>query len=146
MQHQAKPVIPGRSFENYNLKSVVTFPDEYLALSCHCKTHSTICCAVKPTSIMTYPSVGHRMVLNTSSRRLGRYDLGHTVFLQSVWNAHMVMCLLLLHQVVDGNRMIVTPYDLSFRKAKEHAVLCSKQLEKEEVEQFRKVCRVAFHV
>ena len=42
--------------------------------------------------------------------------------------------------------MIVTPYDLSFRKAKEHAVLCSKQLDKKEVEQFRKVCSVAFHV
>lgn len=91
MQHQAKPVIPGRSFENFNLKSVVTFPDEYLAHSCHCKTDSIICCAVKLTNITTYHSVGHRMVLNTSSRRLGRYDLGHTVYLQSVWNANMIM-------------------------------------------------------
>lgn len=90
MQHKAKPVIPGRSFE-FSLESVVNFSDEYLALSCHCKTDSTICCAVKLTNITTYHSVGHRMVLNTSSRRLGRYDLGHTVYLQSVWNANMIM-------------------------------------------------------
>ncbi len=36
--------------------------------------------------------------------------------------------------------MIVTPYDLSFRKEQEGAVLCKKELTKKEVEQFKKVC------
>lgn len=44
-----------------------------------------------------------------------------------------------LPQVVDGNRLIVTPYDLSFRRAQEHAVLCTKNFDKKEVQQFRKV-------
>lgn len=48
-------------------------------------------------------------------------------------------------QVVDGNRLVVTPYDLSFRKGSEHAVLCSKALDKKEVERFRKVCGCILH-
>ena len=55
-------------------------------------------------------------------------------------------CVLTLLQVVDGNRLVVTPYDLSFRKAQEHAVLCTKQLDKKEVEQFRKVGSVACYI
>ncbi|BDA41200.1 Transmembrane 9 superfamily member 3 [Coccomyxa sp. Obi] len=46
-----------------------------------------------------------------------------------------------LGEVVDGNRMIVTPYDLSFRKGSEHTVLCSKVLDKREVDQFRKAIK-----
>ena len=44
-----------------------------------------------------------------------------------------------LAQVVDGNRLIMTPYDLSFRKDKADAKLCTKTLTKSEVMQFRKV-------
>ena len=43
-------------------------------------------------------------------------------------------------QVVDGNRLIMTPYDLSFRKDKVDAKLCTKKLTKPEIMQFRKVC------
>ena len=42
-------------------------------------------------------------------------------------------------QVVDGNRLIMTPYDLSFRKDKVDAKLCTKSLSKPEIMQFRKV-------
>ncbi len=42
-------------------------------------------------------------------------------------------------QVVDGNRMIVTPYDLSFRKEQDNAVLCKKELTRKDIEQFKKV-------
>ena len=42
-------------------------------------------------------------------------------------------------QVVDGNRLIMTPYDLSFRKDKVDAKLCTKTLTKDEIAQFRKV-------
>jgi hypothetical protein len=38
--------------------------------------------------------------------------------------------------------MIVTPYDLSFKKEKEHEVLCTKELTKKEIEHFRKVCKI----
>lgn len=48
-------------------------------------------------------------------------------------------------QVVDGNRLVVTPYDLSFRKGIEHAVLCSKALDKKEIERFRKVGAPGLH-
>ena len=44
-----------------------------------------------------------------------------------------------LAQVVDGNRLIMTPYDLSFRKDKADAKLCTKTLTKSEIMQFRKV-------
>ena len=42
-------------------------------------------------------------------------------------------------QVVDGNRLIVTPYDLSFQKEHEHTSLCKKSLEAKEIQQLRKV-------
>lgn len=42
--------------------------------------------------------------------------------------------------MVDGNRLIMTPYDLSFRKDKADAQLCTKTLTKVEIMQFRKVC------
>ena len=42
-------------------------------------------------------------------------------------------------QVVDGNRLINTLYDITFKQDKEHTVLCSKQLTQSEVAKFRKV-------
>ena len=42
--------------------------------------------------------------------------------------------------MVDGNRLIMTPYDLSFRKDKVDAKLCTKTLTKTEIMQLRKVC------
>ena len=42
-------------------------------------------------------------------------------------------------QVVDGNRFIHTPYDLSFRVERDHTVLCNKELTQKELEKFRKV-------
>lgn len=43
-----------------------------------------------------------------------------------------------LGEVVDGNRQIHTPYDLSFRVDREHTVLCTKELTQKEVQKFRK--------
>lgn len=42
-------------------------------------------------------------------------------------------------QVVDGNRLMNTPYDLSFRADRDHVSLCSKQLTQSEITKFRKV-------
>ena len=42
-------------------------------------------------------------------------------------------------QVVDGNRLMNTPYDLSFRADRDHVTLCSKQLTQSEITKFRKV-------
>lgn len=42
-------------------------------------------------------------------------------------------------QVVDGNRLIETPYDLSFRKDHEHTLLCKRTFTAKEVLQLRKV-------
>lgn len=41
--------------------------------------------------------------------------------------------------MVDGNRLIMTPYDLSFRKDKVDAKLCTKTLTQNEIMQLRKV-------
>ena len=43
-------------------------------------------------------------------------------------------------QVVDGNRLIVTPYDLSFQKEHEHTSLCKRKFGTKEIQHFRKVC------
>eukprot|EP00891_Asterochloris_glomerata_P007011 jgi/Astpho2/7011/Aster-01865 len=43
-----------------------------------------------------------------------------------------------LGEVVDGNRLINTLYDITFKQDKEHTVLCSKQLTQSEVAKFRK--------
>ena len=40
---------------------------------------------------------------------------------------------------MDGNRLINTLYDITFKQDKEHTVLCSKQLTQSEVAKFRKV-------
>ena len=40
---------------------------------------------------------------------------------------------------MDGNRLIETPYDLSFRKEHEHTVLCKRTFTAKEVLQLRKV-------
>eukprot|EP00884_Botryococcus_braunii_P021685 jgi/Botrbrau1/81/Bobra.0022s0071.1 len=50
-----------------------------------------------------------------------------------------------LGEVVDGNRLIATPYDLSFKVDKEHAVLCTKTLEAKEIQQFRKAVREDYY-
>lgn len=42
-------------------------------------------------------------------------------------------------QVVDGNRLMNTPYDLSFRADRDHVSLCSRQLTQSEIQKFRKV-------
>ena len=42
-------------------------------------------------------------------------------------------------QVVDGNRLIETPYDLSFQKDHEHTTLCKRKFNAKEVAQLRKV-------
>lgn len=42
-------------------------------------------------------------------------------------------------QVVDGNRLMNTPYDLSFRADRDHVSLCSRQLTQNEIQKFRKV-------
>ena len=42
-------------------------------------------------------------------------------------------------QVVDGNRLVATPYDLSFRKSIQSAVLCKQQLTSRQLDIFRKV-------
>lgn len=47
--------------------------------------------------------------------------------------------LLAMLQVVDGNRLIVTPYDLSFLKAHDHTELCKKIFDAKEIQQLRKV-------
>jgi hypothetical protein len=43
-----------------------------------------------------------------------------------------------LGEVVDGNRLIHTPYDLAFRVERDHATLCNKELNQKELDQFRK--------
>ncbi|KFM26763.1 Putative phagocytic receptor 1b [Auxenochlorella protothecoides] len=45
--------------------------------------------------------------------------------------------LLTLGEVVDGNRMVATPYDLSFRVDKDKATLCSRHLGVEDIKAFR---------
>ena len=47
-------------------------------------------------------------------------------------------------QVVDGNRLMNTPYDLSFRADRDHVSLCSRQLTQNEIQKFRKVPFVSF--
>ena len=42
-------------------------------------------------------------------------------------------------QVVDGNRLVATPYDLSFRKSIQSAVLCNQQLTSRQLDIFRRV-------
>lgn len=42
-------------------------------------------------------------------------------------------------QVVDGNRLIATPYNLTFKVDQEHTFLCTKILDAKEIQQFRKV-------
>lgn len=44
-------------------------------------------------------------------------------------------------EVVEGNRMASTPYDLSFRVDRQSEVTCEKSLSKEELEKFRKAVR-----
>lgn len=46
--------------------------------------------------------------------------------------------LLTLGEVVDGNRMVATPYDLSFRVDKAKETLCQRHLTQAEVKAFRK--------
>lgn len=42
-------------------------------------------------------------------------------------------------QVVDGNRMVATQYDLSFRVDRDRSPLCKKTFTKEELHDFREV-------
>eukprot|EP00887_Chlorella_sp_A99_P003316 scaffold26.g3316.t1 len=53
--------------------------------------------------------------------------------------------LLTLGEVVDGNRMVATQYDLSFATSRDKTVLCSKKLTKEEVEKFRKAIKKDYY-
>lgn len=53
--------------------------------------------------------------------------------------------LLTLGEVVDGNRMVATPYDLSFGTSREKTVLCSKKLKPEEIVKFRKAIRKDYY-
>ena len=46
---------------------------------------------------------------------------------------------------MDGNRLINTLYDITFKQDKEHTVLCSKQLTQSEVAKFRKVSWGSLH-
>ncbi|CAL5227062.1 g9965 [Coccomyxa viridis] len=50
-----------------------------------------------------------------------------------------------LGEVVDGNRLIMTPYDLSFRKDKVDAKLCTKTLTQNEIMQLRKAVSDDFY-
>ena len=45
---------------------------------------------------------------------------------------------LTLGEVVDGNRMIATQYEIAFRENKEESSLCKRQLAKADLEKFRK--------
>ena len=42
-------------------------------------------------------------------------------------------------QVVDGNRLVATPYNLSFRRGIQRAVLCTQQLSSRHLDVLRKV-------
>ena len=44
-----------------------------------------------------------------------------------------------LGEVVDGNRLIHTPYELNFRVERDHTVLCTKELSGKDLKRFRKV-------
>jgi hypothetical protein len=46
--------------------------------------------------------------------------------------------LLTLGEVVDGNRMVATPYELSFKKDKQRTTLCSKTISGDDLDAFRK--------
>ncbi|KAK9803242.1 hypothetical protein WJX73_008999 [Symbiochloris irregularis] len=50
-----------------------------------------------------------------------------------------------LGEVVDGNRLIETPYDLTFRKDHEHTVLCKRTFTAKEVLQLRKAVREDYY-
>ena len=49
--------------------------------------------------------------------------------------------------MVDGNRLIATAYDLSFRKNKERTTLCTKKFTDKELSTFRRVplLRLSLH-
>ena len=42
-------------------------------------------------------------------------------------------------QVVDGNRLVATPYDLSFKKPVQNVVLCKQKLSARHLDIFRRV-------
>jgi len=44
-----------------------------------------------------------------------------------------------LGELVDGNRLVLTPYDIVFREDRERVTLCTKQLTRREVQQFQAV-------
>jgi Endomembrane protein 70 len=49
-----------------------------------------------------------------------------------------------LGEVVDGNRLMKTPYNLTFRVERDHTVLCSKELSGKELKKFRKASASCF--
>jgi hypothetical protein len=50
-----------------------------------------------------------------------------------------------LGEVVDGNRLMNTPYDLSFKVDKQHEVLCSKQLTQKEINKLRNAIKKDYY-
>jgi hypothetical protein len=42
-------------------------------------------------------------------------------------------------QVVDGNRMVATQYDLSFRVDRDRSLLCKKTFSQDELKEFQEV-------
>ena len=44
-----------------------------------------------------------------------------------------------LGELVDGNRLVLTPYDVAFRENRERVLLCAKELTRKEVQQFQAV-------
>ncbi|KAA6422087.1 MAG: phagocytic receptor 1b-like [Trebouxia sp. A1-2] len=50
-----------------------------------------------------------------------------------------------LGEVVDGNRLMNTPYDLSFRADRDHVSLCSRQLTQNEIQKFRKAVKSDYY-
>ena len=44
-----------------------------------------------------------------------------------------------LGELVDGSRLVLTPYDIAFKQSRERAVLCSKALTRAEVKRFQAV-------
>ena len=46
-----------------------------------------------------------------------------------------------LGEVVDGNRLVKTPYELTFRVERDHTILCNKDLTTKELKKFRRVLR-----
>lgn len=50
-----------------------------------------------------------------------------------------------LGEVLEGDRLVNTPYTILFRSDKENEVLCSRQLNNDEVQSFRKAVKKDYY-